>query len=78
VSIHVLPEVVSLLEAGQLARVLPEWSLPSVPVAALMPPRMRQPSKVRMAVEALRGHLNPPEPQETGARTARPGRRRTR
>ena len=57
-SFHVAPEVAAPLAAGQLVRVLPDWSLPSVPVAALMPSRNRQPPKVRVAIDALHAHLN--------------------
>ena len=58
-SFHVAPEVAVHLATGQLVRVLPDWSLPPVSVAALMPSRNRQPPKVRVAIDALHAHLNP-------------------
>ena len=57
-SFHVALEVAVHLAAGQLVRVLPDWSLPPVSVAALMPSRNRQPPKVRVALDALHAHLN--------------------
>jgi len=74
-SFHVLPEVAAYLAAGQLVRVLPDWSLPPVAVAALMPARNRQPSKVRMAVDALLAHLKPKTSVEAQGRSPRPKRR---
>jgi DNA-binding transcriptional LysR family regulator len=70
-SFHVAPEVAAHLAAGQLVRVLPDWSLPPVSVAALMPSRNRQPPKVRVAIDALHAHLNPKTGVEPAKRTVR-------
>ena len=56
-SVHVVPEIVEELATGRLVRVLPDWKLPVVAVTALMPSRVRQPAKVRLAVDALRTYL---------------------
>jgi DNA-binding transcriptional LysR family regulator len=74
-----VPEVAADLAAGRLVRVLPGWTLPPVAVAALMPSRTRQPSKIRMAVDALRAYLNPKVPADAekpmprSKKRARPG-----
>jgi DNA-binding transcriptional LysR family regulator len=52
--IDALPLVEELLAAGRLVRVLPDWQLPRLPVAVLVPARTRLPAKVRHAVDALR------------------------
>jgi DNA-binding transcriptional LysR family regulator len=57
-SFHVEPEVAAELACGELVRVLPDWSGPTLSVDVLMPARTRQPAKIRMAVEALRGYLD--------------------
>jgi DNA-binding transcriptional LysR family regulator len=57
-SFHVEPEVAAELASGELVRVLPDWSGPTLSVDVLMPARTRQPAKIRMAVEALRGYLD--------------------
>jgi len=57
-SFQVEPEVAAELASGELVRVLPEWSGPTLSVDVLMPARTRQPAKIRMAVEALRGYLD--------------------
>ena len=77
-SFHVVPEIAGDLAAGRLVRVLPDWTLPPVAVAALMPSRTRQPSKIRMAVDALRAYLNPKVQAETEKRTPRSKRHSTR
>ena len=77
-SFHVVPEIAEDLAAGRLVRVLPDWSLPPVAVAALMPSRTRQPSKIRMAVDALRAYLNPEAPVEAEKRTPHSKRSSTR
>jgi LysR family transcriptional regulator, transcriptional activator for aaeXAB operon len=64
-SFHVEPEVAADLASGELVRVLPDWSGPTLSVDVLMPARTRQPAKIRMAVEALRGYLD-----ESAARPA--------
>lgn len=74
----VLPEFAVHLAAGQILRVLPDWSLPSVAVAALMPSWNRQPPKVHMAIGALHAHLNPKTPVATTPRSPRQKRRSTR
>ena len=76
-SFHVVPEIAADLAAGRLVRVLPDWSLPPVVVSALMPSRRSQPSKVRMAVEALHAHLNPRTPIAAEKPSPRPKRRAT-
>jgi len=57
-SFHVEPEVAAEFASGELVRVLPDWSGPTLSVDVLMPARTRQPAKIRMAVEALRGYLD--------------------
>lgn len=56
-SFHVAPEITQELADGRLKRVLPDWSLPTLSVDALMPPRSTQPAKVRAALDALRIYL---------------------
>ena len=77
-SFHVVPEIAEDLAAGRLVRVLTDWTLPPVAVAALMPSRTRQPSKIRMAVDALRAYLNPKTPAETAKPAPRVKKRSTR
>ncbi len=45
------------LRAGRLVAVLPEWTMPPMPVWAVTPQRDGQPAKVRHAVEALQAYL---------------------
>lgn len=52
------PEVVEELADGRLVRVLPAWSLPPLSVNALLPPRAKQPAKVRAALDALVFYLS--------------------
>jgi LysR family transcriptional regulator, transcriptional activator for aaeXAB operon len=52
------PEVGEELADGRLQRVLPEWSLPLLGVDALLPPRTKQPAKVRAALDALTSYLS--------------------
>jgi DNA-binding transcriptional LysR family regulator len=56
-SFGVVPEMTEELKAKRLVRVLRHWSAPSLSVDALMLPRVRQPAKVRAALEALLKHL---------------------
>jgi LysR family transcriptional regulator, transcriptional activator for aaeXAB operon len=80
-SFHVEPEVAEEMAAGRLVRVLPEWSSPTLSVDALMPARTRQPAKIRLALDVLRGYLdrtgpqprrrNEPSPKPRRAPTAR-------
>ena len=56
-SFHVAPEITQELADGRLKRVLPDCSLPTLSVDALMPPRTTQPAKVRAALDALRTYL---------------------
>jgi DNA-binding transcriptional LysR family regulator len=74
-SFHVVPEIAADLAAGRLVRVLPDWSMPPVAVAALMPSRRSQPSEVRMAIEALHAHLNPKMSMAADKRSLRPKRK---
>jgi DNA-binding transcriptional LysR family regulator len=64
------PEVVDELSDGQLERVLPDWSLPLLAVDALLPPRTRQPAKVRAALDAFVRYLSP-SPAPTRAKSSR-------
>ena len=73
-SFHVEPEVAAELASGALVRVLPDWSAPTLSVDVLMPARTRQPAKIRMAVEALRGYLDEAT-RPPAAQKARRGRR---
>ena len=42
----------------KLVRVLCDWTAPALSVDALLLPRVKQPAKVRAAVDALRTYLN--------------------
>lgn len=53
-----LPEVREELAGGRLVRVLPDWSLPRLSIDALLPPRTKQPAKVRAALDALASYLS--------------------
>jgi DNA-binding transcriptional LysR family regulator len=44
----------SLIEGGQLVRVLPDWSMSTLPIRAVVPDRKNVPVKVRVFVEFLR------------------------
>ena len=44
----------SLIEGGQLVRVLPDWSLSTLPIRAVVPDRKNLPVKVRVFIEFLR------------------------
>lgn len=57
VGIAVMDEIVAAEEvaAGRLQRVLPEWSLPPVPVSLLTPARLL-PAKTRLFIDALHAH----------------------
>jgi DNA-binding transcriptional LysR family regulator len=56
-SLHVEPEIRDELADGRLVRVLPDWSLPTLSVDALMLPRVKQPAKVREALNAITAYL---------------------
>jgi DNA-binding transcriptional LysR family regulator len=56
-SFGVVPEMTEEWKAERLARVLRHWPAPSLSVDALMLPRVRQPARVRAALEALPKHL---------------------
>lgn len=85
-SFHVEPEVAEEIAAGRLVRVLPEWSSTTLSVDALMPARIRQPAKIRLALDVLRGYLDrtgppaasdePPSSSAPRVRTARTHRPR--
>ncbi len=72
-SLHVVPEIADELASGQLVRVLPEWSLPTLSVDAPMLPRTKQPAKVRAALVAISAHLggDPHQPAMAPRRTRR-------
>jgi LysR family transcriptional regulator, transcriptional activator for aaeXAB operon len=70
------PEVVEELADGRLVRVLPDWSLPLLSVDALLPPRTKQPAKVRAALDAFTRYLSVsqakrPKPSRARRRSAR-------
>jgi DNA-binding transcriptional LysR family regulator len=50
-------DVEPLVAAGQLVRVLPQWSGHTMDVWALTPQREAQPAKVRLAIAAIKDHL---------------------
>src|SRR5690606_35537936 len=50
-------DVLPSLVRGTLVRVLPQWQLAPIPVAALTPRRDGEPAKVRVAVEALKRYF---------------------
>jgi DNA-binding transcriptional LysR family regulator len=64
------PEVANDLADRRLERVLPDWSLPLLGVDALLPPRTKQPAKVRAALDALTSYLSslPPPARPSPAR----------
>jgi DNA-binding transcriptional LysR family regulator len=68
--IEALPGVAAALASGALVRVLPDWRLPPLPIAVLMPARTRQPAKVRRAVDALRRGLGALAPAGVPAGTS--------
>jgi len=70
-SFHAKPEIAGELADGRLVRVLPDWSLPSLSVDALMPPMKSQPAKVKATLDALRGDLSRAEKPEAVARRRR-------
>jgi DNA-binding transcriptional LysR family regulator len=41
------------VKAGQLVRVLPEWSLPRTPLWAVFPGRKLMPTRTRVFIDAL-------------------------
>ncbi|BBU29974.1 LysR family transcriptional regulator [Burkholderia sp. THE68] len=53
-------DVADLLAAGKLVRLLPEWSLPSAPVTALLPSRTGRSLRQRVFLEAAKAFLSPP------------------
>jgi DNA-binding transcriptional LysR family regulator len=57
-SFHVEAEIARELADGRLVRVLPDWSLPTLSVDALMLPRRSQPAKVRATIDALKDYLS--------------------
>lgn len=57
VSLHVAPEIQDELADGRLVRVLPDWSLPTLGVDALVLPRTAHLPRVRAVLDALRAHL---------------------
>jgi DNA-binding transcriptional LysR family regulator len=80
--LSVEPEVVEEFADGRLVRVLPDWSLPLLGVDALLPPRTKQPAKVRAALDALTFYLShaatspkPSRPRDRSAHVLRPKRR---
>ena len=78
-SVHVAAEIADELGTGRLVPVLPDWKLPVLAVTALMPSRVRQPAKVRLAVDALRAYLTALETSEPARRSPAPpsnGKRR--
>jgi DNA-binding transcriptional LysR family regulator len=50
-------DVHEALRQGKLARVLPAWRLPEIPVWAVTPQRENQPAKVRHAIAALQAYF---------------------
>lgn len=76
-SVHVAAEIADELGTGRLVPVLPDWKLPVVAVTALMPSRVQQPAKVRLAVDALRTYLTALETSEPVRRSSAPAPPRT-
>lgn len=50
-------DVQSSLASGALVRVLPTWSLKSLPVTAITPQREGEPAKVRVTIDALKRYF---------------------
>ena len=48
------------VQAGYLLRVLPEWTLPTVPLWAIFPSRRLMPTRARVFIDALTARLGPP------------------
>jgi hypothetical protein len=65
-SFHAEPEVAEELASGHMVRVLPQWSSPPLSVDVLMPARKRQPTKIRMTLDALRRYLDKTRVQRAG------------
>ena len=53
-----VPDAADAVAAGTAVRVLPTWSMTPIGVFAVTPQRDAQPAKVRLAIEALRLHLD--------------------
>jgi DNA-binding transcriptional LysR family regulator len=77
-SLHVEPEIADELDAGRLARVLPEWTLPRLSVDALVLPRTAHLPRVRAVVDALRTYLGQLTGPRVRARDTPPRRRAAR
>jgi DNA-binding transcriptional LysR family regulator len=50
VDLHIRPQI----KRGELVQVLPDWSLTTLPIRAVVPDRKKTPEKVRVLVEFLR------------------------
>lgn len=53
-------DVQSYIDAGTLARVLPDWSLPSADIYAIYPERLNLSAKVRVFIDFLDAYLKRP------------------
>lgn len=57
IGMMVRPDVEAELRSGRLVPVLPDWTLPGMPILAVTPQRDAQPAKVRHAIAALEDYL---------------------
>lgn len=59
-------EIETELREGRLIRLLPDWSLPPLPVLAVTPARDAQPAAVKLALAALQSLLQARAPRQAG------------
>ena len=51
------PDVLPSMKRGALVRLLPRWRFAALPVTAITPKRSGEPTKVRIAIDALKRHF---------------------
>lgn len=57
------------MRSGELVPVLPQWSMPAVPVWAVFPGRRLMPARTRVFLDALQAEFSGPRCREQAART---------
>jgi LysR family transcriptional regulator, regulator for bpeEF and oprC len=65
VEIHILPDI----RRGEIAVVLPEWSLGSLPIRAVVPDRRNVPTRVRVLIDFLRTIIKRTSRQDGGGKS---------
>ena len=63
------------MQNGELIQVLPDWSLPAIPVWAVFPGRRLMPTRTRVFLDAMQAEFSGPRCQQKEAREA-PARRK--